>query len=399
MAEPVDGVQAVSVLYDLALVTGGEVTLEALLTKTLQRLLYHTGFPAGLVCTTLAGAAQASSRDVRIETAVGNYQLIRRVGQIMSVPAALVEPAPLLAEMPGSLEVFPARKPYRYFLRLPIPEFGMILLLNPEEPHSSLPLPDLFLPIMSHLATAVTLCQRIRDRTAQLEVANKELEAFAYSVSHDLRAPLRHIDGFLELLQSRIGAGLDEQSRHYMAAITDAARRMGDLIDDLLSFSRMGRNAMARQQVDLAVLVREVIGDLAPDAAGRNIRWQIGDLPEVTGDRSMLRMVLVNLISNALKFTRPRAEAQIEIGCLPGTGSEHEIFVRDNGVGFDMAYADRLFGVFHRLHRADEFEGTGIGLANVRRIISRHGGRAWAKGEMNQGATFYFSVPRSIQGR
>jgi two-component system, sporulation sensor kinase E len=239
--------------------------------------------------------------------------------------------------------------------------------------------------------------QRVKDRTAQLEAANKELEAFAYSVSHDLRAPLRHIDGFLELLQSKAGTGLDEQSRHYMDAISQAAQKMGLLIDDLLSFTRMGRHAIALQQVDLASLVHEVIGELAPDAEGRDIAWRIGDLPAINGDASMLRMVLANLIGNALKFTQTRQEAQIEIGCLPGQNAEIVVFVRDNGVGFDMTYGDKLFGVFQRLHHADEFEGTGIGLANVRRLIARHGGRTWAEGTPDQGATFYFSLPETTQ--
>jgi PAS domain S-box-containing protein len=239
--------------------------------------------------------------------------------------------------------------------------------------------------------------QRVAERTAQLEAANKELEAFAYSVSHDLRAPLRHIEGFLELLQKRMPAALDERSQHYMATISDSAKRMGTLIDDLLSFSRMGRYEMSKMQVNLGSLVQEVIRELASEAEGRNIHWQIADLPVVTGDRAMLRMVLVNLISNALKFTRPRQQAEIEIGCLPGKGTETVVFIRDNGVGFDMNYADKLFGVFQRLHRADEFEGTGIGLATIRRIIHRHGGRTWAEGKVNQGATFYFSLPQPIQ--
>ncbi|MFH1985367.1 MAG: MASE3 domain-containing protein, partial [Pseudomonadota bacterium] len=209
--------------------------------------------------------------------------------------------------------------------------------------------------------------QRVHDRTAQLEAANKELEAFAYSVSHDLRSPLRHIEGFMELLQKTIGTALDEQGRHYMNTISDSANKMGVLIDNLLSFSRMGRHAMSFQKVDLENLVRDVIRELEPDVAGRDIVWRIGDLPTVDGDASMLRMVLVNLIANALKFTRPRQQAQIEIGSRPGQDLETVVFVRDNGVGFDMTYVDKLFGVFQRLHRADEFEGTGIGLANVRR--------------------------------
>ncbi|MFH0881215.1 MAG: PAS domain S-box protein [Lentisphaerota bacterium] len=237
------------------------------------------------------------------------------------------------------------------------------------------------------------LDQRVLERTAELEATNKELDAFAYSVSHDLRAPLRHIDGFLELLQKKAGAALDDQSRHYMDAISGSARKMGLLIDDLLSFSRMGRHAMSFQQVDLGALVRDVIRELEPDAAGRHIEWRTGDLPAVGGDASMLRMVLGNLISNALKFTRPRQQARIEIGWLTGQASEAVIFVRDNGVGFDMTYVDKLFGVFQRLHRAEEFEGTGIGLANVRRIIARHGGRTWAEGKGDQGAIFYFSLP------
>jgi PAS domain S-box-containing protein len=238
--------------------------------------------------------------------------------------------------------------------------------------------------------------QRVIERTAKLEAANKELGAFAYSVSHDLRAPLRHIDGFIELLQKKAGTTLDEHSRHYMDAISDAAKKMGWLIDDLLSFSRMGRQALSFQQVDLRSLVREVIREFEPEAAGRAIEWRIGDLPAVSGDASMLRVVLGNLISNALKFTRPRQQAQIEIGSMPDQASEAVIFVRDNGVGFDMSYMDKLFGVFQRLHRADEFEGTGIGLANVRRIIARHGGRTWAEGKVDQGAAFYFALPRAL---
>jgi PAS domain S-box-containing protein len=239
--------------------------------------------------------------------------------------------------------------------------------------------------------------QRVIERTAQLEAANKDLEAFAYSVSHDLRAPLRHIDGFLELFQKRMATALDEQSRHYMGTISESAKRMGALIDDLLSFSRMGSNQITKLRVDLGELTQEVILEFQPETLNRNIHWHVCDLPVVNGDRAMLRMALVNLISNALKFTQPRQKAEIEIGWMREQESENVIFVHDNGVGFDMNYVDRLFGVFQRLHRADEFKGTGIGLANVRRIIIRHGGRTWAEGQVNQGATFYFSLPQDIQ--
>jgi light-regulated signal transduction histidine kinase (bacteriophytochrome) len=242
------------------------------------------------------------------------------------------------------------------------------------------------------------LGRRVAERTVQLESANKELEAFAYSVSHDLRAPLRHIDGFLGLLEEKMAPTLDEESRHYMTTISDAARRMGTLIDDLLSFSRMGRSEMAKTQIDLGTLVHEVIRECEAETQGRVIDWRIAELPVVTGDRAMLRVVLVNLISNALKFTQPRPRAEIEIGCQPGREGETTVFVRDNGVGFDMKYIDKLFGVFQRLHGVDEFKGTGIGLANVRRVISRHGGRTWAEGKVAAGATFYFSLPpRSVK--
>ena len=237
--------------------------------------------------------------------------------------------------------------------------------------------------------------KRIVERTAELEATNKELEAFAYSVSHDLRAPLRHIDGFLKLLGQRMQPALNGQSRHYMETISESARRMGSLIDDLLSFSRTGRHEVSKERVHLGELIREVIQQLEDETRDRRIQWTVGDLPTVSGDRTMLGIVFVNLISNALKFTRPRHPAEIEIGRMPGEGTEEVIFVRDNGIGFDMKYVDKLFGVFQRLHRTDEFEGTGIGLANVRRIIARHGGRTWATGERDRGATFYVSLPRA----
>ena len=235
--------------------------------------------------------------------------------------------------------------------------------------------------------------QRVADRTAQLLAANSELEAFAYSVSHDLRAPLRQIDAFLTLLEKRSASEFDQKSKSYLQHLFDSVDRMGTLIDDLLSFSRMGRCEMSKTPVDLGALVREAIRENDSEASDRKIVWRLEELPTVHGDRAMLRIVLTNLISNALKFTRPAPVAEIWIGCMPGQGTETVIFIRDNGVGFDMKYADKLFGVFQRLHRVDEFEGTGIGLANVSRIISRHGGRTWAEATLGLGAAFYFTLP------
>ena len=234
---------------------------------------------------------------------------------------------------------------------------------------------------------------RVAERTAQLTAANQELEAFSYSVSHDLRAPLRHILGFAELLNKNAGPVLDEESLRYLKTISDSVKRMGELINDLLEFSRMARSEMQKVTVHLDDVVKASLQDVDDETKGRNIAWKISPLGEVVGDPSMLRQVMVNLLTNALKFTRTRPQAEIEIGSLPGPGNETIVFVRDNGVGFDMEYANKLFGVFQRLHRQQDFEGTGIGLANVQRIIVRHGGRVWAEAALDHGATFFFSLP------
>ena len=237
------------------------------------------------------------------------------------------------------------------------------------------------------------LNRELEKRSTELEATNKELEAFAYSVSHDLRAPLRHVSGYSELLQKKSASVLDDKGNRYIAMIVDSAKHMGNLIDDLLSFSRIGRAEARKAPVSLTQLAKEALNEVRPETEGRNVVWKIGDLPDLYGDRSMMRLVLVNLLSNAVKFTRTRAQAEIEIGCASATGEECVVFVRDNGVGFDMKYVNKLFGVFQRLHQASEFEGTGIGLATVQRVIHRHGGRVWAEGAVDKGATFYFSTP------
>lgn len=233
-------------------------------------------------------------------------------------------------------------------------------------------------------------------RAEEIEAAHKELEAFSYSVSHDLRAPLRHIQGYMDMLERELAGRLDGEAQRYLTTIGKSAQRMSDLIDQLLSFSRMGRTEMQTGVVDIAQLIAEVRQELEIATVGRNIEWQVGPVPLVQGDPAMLKLVFANLLDNAVKYTRPRATALIAVGTSGEENGQVVIFIRDNGVGFDMKHADRLFGVFQRLHRASDFEGSGIGLANVHRIITRHGGRVWAEGKPGEGATFYVTLRRAV---
>ncbi|MCE0499328.1 MAG: ATP-binding protein [Methylacidiphilales bacterium] len=234
--------------------------------------------------------------------------------------------------------------------------------------------------------------EKLTTANADLAQALKKLESFSYSVSHDLRAPLRHIQGYADLLGGDEGSKLSEDGQRYLKVMIDSSKRMGTLIDDLLSFSRMGLVEMRLGTVKMSEAVQETVRALSSDLNGRKIEWKIGSLPDVHGDRALLNQVWTNLLSNAVKYSRQRDPAEIAVGC-DRQGNELVFWVRDNGAGFDMKYADKLFGVFQRLHHPNEFEGTGIGLANVRQIISRHGGRTWAEGKVGEGATFYFSLP------
>lgn len=252
-----------------------------------------------------------------------------------------------------------------------------------------------------------TLEQRVQERTAELrqssaelKEANKELEAFSYSISHDLRAPMRHISGFANLLEKSMANRLSDEDRENLSTIRDTAALAGRMVDNLLEFSRVGRAVLRSVPVDLNKVVSESRAELLPETAGRKIQWKIEQLPTVLGDPAILKMVVYNLLANAIKYTGKREEAIIAMGSLeapaavvPGSAEMLTVFVRDNGVGFNMEYSAKLFGVFQRLHRAEEFEGTGIGLANVKRIITRLGGSVWAEGELDRGATFFFTVP------
>jgi light-regulated signal transduction histidine kinase (bacteriophytochrome) len=233
--------------------------------------------------------------------------------------------------------------------------------------------------------------QRVQERTAELSTANNELESFTYSVAHDLRAPLRHIDAFSKILEDDCAAALPPQAAHYLQNIRKSTGKMSLLVDDLLNLARVGRQELRRQTTPLSGLVDEVLADLQDETAGRTLEWHIDALPAIECDPGLMKQVFANLLSNAVKYTRPRPVAVIEVGYRKKNG-DGAVYVRDNGVGFNMKYADKLFGVFQRFHRAEEFEGTGVGLATVDRIVRKHGGHIWAEAAVDKGATFYFTV-------
>lgn len=282
-----------------------------------------------------------------------------------------------------------------------------VMLVNARR----MPLPDrderVVLVTLSDVSAQKAIENQVRHLNRQLEgkveqvsEVNRELEAFSYSVSHDLRAPLRHIAGFADKLERRLGDGADEKSRHYLEVIGGSARRMAELIDDLLVYSRLGRSAMRLQPVDLQTMVSEtramLDANLAADAPERRVEWRIAPLPILVGDENMLRQVWLNLLGNAVKYSDIRNPALIEVGHERQDDGSHHFSVRDNGAGFDMQYAGKLFGVFQRMHKASEYQGTGIGLASVRRVVARHGGRIWAEAEPGAGATFHFTLPATL---
>jgi K+-sensing histidine kinase KdpD len=233
--------------------------------------------------------------------------------------------------------------------------------------------------------------RRVQQRTAELVATNEELESFTYSVSHDLRAPLRHVDAYAQMLEEEFGTQLAPEAQNFVKKIRQGSHNMRQLVDDLLNLSHIGKTELNRTQTELKPLVDEVLSDLKPETASRDIQWEVGELPLAECDAGLMKQVFANLLANAVKYTRPRTTAKIEVGQVRNNG-ETAVFVRDNGVGFNMKYVNKLFGVFQRLHRAEDFEGTGVGLATVARIVRKHGGRVWAEAELNKGATFYFTV-------
>jgi light-regulated signal transduction histidine kinase (bacteriophytochrome) len=240
--------------------------------------------------------------------------------------------------------------------------------------------------------------RRLQQATAQLHTLNQELDSFTYSVSHDLRAPLRHVSGFARILADEYGPALPEEAQILLTRILQGTQRMGSLIDDLLGLARLGQQELHLQFAGLDTVVREVLSDLRPQCEGRSVLWKIGALPLLECDSALVKQVFLNLLANGLKFTRPRTQAVIEVGQTANSRTPI-LFVRDNGVGFNMQYAGKLFGVFQRLHRAEDFEGTGVGLATAQRVIRKHGGRIWTESELDKGATFYFTLSAPAPGQ
>jgi hypothetical protein len=265
-------------------------------------------------------------------------------------------------------------------------------ILKPFKLSAILPVLSRALAIRRLRAENVELTRRVRKHAAELEEANKELEAFSYSVSHDLRAPLRAVDGFTGMVLSRYSEQMPPDAKRLLSQVESSAKRMGQLIEDLLRFSRLSRQPLSNRRVNISEMVADIVRELRNEAGDRELEVRIGELPDVNGDVSLLRQVFVNLLSNAFKFTR-KTKALIEVGCDTSV-QENVFFVRDNGAGFDMAYTQKLFTVFHRMHTEDQFEGTGVGLSIVQRIVQRHGGRVWAQAEPGKGATFHVALPK-----
>ena len=386
-----------SILYELSMVLSGETRSGPLVERFLQRLMFHTGFPCGLYLKNVLLLPEAENGEplcsAFLETAIGDPELTANRGQPLMLPAVLVlgesafvRDAALLADSFGEAGG------WHTMLKLRARDNSVFLLLSSESLSSDLPFTAMFDPVLRNFVRVYDLCCANENHMADLETANKELEAFSYSVSHDLRAPLRSIDGFSLALLEDFGDQLDAEGQEYLQRMRHGVQRMGRLIDDLLNLSRTAQGPLSRKMVDMTALADRIIADLRESTPQRQVEVRLAEELVVSADPNLLAVALNNLLENAWKYTGNRQRARIEFGVTREKGEE-VFYIRDNGTGFDMNYANKLFGVFQRLHKTDEFSGTGIGLATVQRVIHRHGGQVWAEAAVGEGATFFFTLP------
>jgi two-component system sensor histidine kinase/response regulator len=361
------------------LIVDDEAALMNALANTLKDQGYETAGFTG------AGTALAALREKKFDLLLSDLMMPEMDGIAMLRAALEIDPNLVGVIMTGAGTISTAVEAMK--------SGAFDYILKPFKMNAILPVLARAVALRDLRLKNAALEQKVRERTTQLEAANRELEAFAHTVSHDLRAPLRHIGNYAQFLTRSETSTFSEKDQEFLGHIVSSIGRMTQLIDDLLAFSRLGLSEMRHTSIDPQSLLEEVFHQIQPEIGTRHIVWKKNPLPPLQADPALLRQVFINLLSNAVKYTRDRDPAEIEIGCRAETPGEMIVFVRDNGAGFDMKYAGKLFGVFQRLHRQEEFEGTGVGLANVRRIVARHGGRTWAEGKVGGGATFYFTLP------
>lgn len=396
MDQPLKQEHILGILYDLAMATSGESRSMPLIARFMQRLMFHTGTPVGLFIDHI-GKDSDNLRSVRLVHAIGDQELSGRRGYILSLPSILFAEATPLIRNPA-LNKQDELGAWHTALRLRVTDDSAFLLLTPDSIQDNVPWIIAFRPVLDNFSRVLSLCKENEAQTASLAVANHELEAFSYSVSHDLRAPLRTVNGFSQALLEDYGHKLDETGQKYLGRIRAGVQNMDMLIDDMLKLARVTRTPLKPTVVNLSAMTLEIISRLRQSEPGRDVHIEVTEDLRAQGDPGLLRIVLENLLGNAWKYTGKTASAEISFDSIQRDG-ETCFRVRDNGVGFDMKFADKLFGAFQRMHHRDEFEGTGIGLATVQRIVHRHMGRTWAEAALNKGAAFHFTLGRSEDTR
>ena len=381
------------ILYELAMILSGEVRARPLTERFLQRLLFHTGFPCGLYLRDIDVLGDSDRVRARLDTVIGDPRLADQHGRFLELPQALVQGAAELHSDRALLDAaFGAAGGWRVALKLPIDARSAFLLLATRPVASEAPLTTMFTPVLRNFGRVRELCRENEVHMQKLERANREMEAFIYSVSHDLRAPLRAMYHYSDIVIEETRERLEAEHQDFLQRIRKGAAQMEMIIDDLLKLSRSTRASLAREPVDLSQRAEAILAELARQAPERQVEIRIQPNLVAEADPDLIGVALRNLLENAWKYTCREPAATIVFGSET-LGEAQVFFVQDNGVGFDMRYAEKLFMPFQRLHGEHEFPGTGIGLATVQRVIERHGGRIWAESAPGEGAVFRFTLP------